>query len=69
MKYSKVKKIMSIIIIALGAIALISEISSANKNYYIQSAGLVLLMLGLFLVNATIKSKTDHSTDQYFEEE
>lgn len=69
MNLSKIKKIVSVLFISLGTIALIVEISSENKNYYIQSVGIILLMLGLFMVNTKVKSKTEISTQEYFEEE
>ncbi|WP_103867128.1 hypothetical protein [Aquimarina sp. I32.4] len=69
MNYSKVKKKVSILFILIGAIAIISEISSNEKNYYIQSAGLVFLMLGIFWVNTNVKSKTEVNSEQYIEEE
>jgi general stress protein CsbA len=53
----------------IGAIALISEISSITKNYYIQSIGVVFLMLGVFLINTNVKSKTKIDSDPYHEEE
>ncbi len=69
MKKKNIKKVVSLFIIIVGAVALISEISSEVKNYYIQSAGLILLMLGLFLVNSKIESKVEPSSDEFFEEE
>ncbi|WP_062055152.1 hypothetical protein [Aquimarina longa] len=69
MNYIKIKKIVSVLFICIGAIAILSEFSLNNKNYYIKSAGLIFLMLGLFMVNATIKSKINSNPDQHFEEE
>ena len=69
MNYRRVKKIMSILLVMIGAIALISEISSITKNYYIQSIGVVFLMLGVFLINTNVKSKTKIDSDPYHEEE
>ncbi len=69
MNYLKIKKVGSILLICIGAILLISQIATSVKNYYIQSIGIVLLMLGIFLVNTSIKSKTKVDTDQYLEEE
>ncbi len=69
MNRNKLKKVGSFLLISTGAIALVSEMYSVNKNYYIQSCGLVVLMLGLFLVNSKLKSKTENSTEEYFEEE
>ncbi len=69
MNNDKIKRLGSVLFVLVGAAALISEISSANKNYYIQIVGVLLLMLGLFLINSKVKSKTAHDTDQYFEEE
>ena len=69
MNYSKIKKIVSILFIVIGAIAVISEISSTSKNYYIQSVGVIFLMAGVFLINTNVKSKTEINSDQYVEEE
>ncbi|MEW7292776.1 hypothetical protein [Aquimarina sp. 2304DJ70-9] len=69
MKGENVKKIISIVSIITGAVALISEISSENKNYYIQSIGVILLMIGLFLITSKIESKTESNPDRNFEEE
>ncbi|PKV51687.1 hypothetical protein ATE84_3779 [Aquimarina sp. MAR_2010_214] len=69
MNYSKIKKIISILLVVIGAIAIISEISSVTKNYYVQSVGVVFLMLGVFLVNTNVKSKTKIDSDPYLEEE
>ena len=60
MNYGRIKKISSILLIVTGAIALISEIASSQKNYYIQSIGVVLLMLGLFIVNSGLSSKSEN---------
>lgn len=69
MNYNKIKKIGSILFIIIGAIAVISEISSTSKNYYIQSVGVIFLMAGVFLINTNVKSKTEINSDQYVEEE
>ncbi|GAA4277967.1 hypothetical protein [Aquimarina mytili] len=69
MKQERVKKIISLLSISIGAIALISEISSKNKNYYIQSIGVVPLMIGLFLLNSKIESKKEIDIDKNVEEE
>ncbi len=69
MNYPKFKKIGSICLIGVGAIFMVSEIYSIQKNYYVQSIGVVLLMLGVFLINTNVKSKTKFGSDQSFEEE
>ncbi|WP_449371664.1 hypothetical protein [Aquimarina aggregata] len=69
MNYSKMKKITSVVLIAIGAIALLSEIATSTKNYYIQIVGVIALMLGVFMVNSKVNSKTKHVQDEYFEEE
>ncbi|WP_025740180.1 hypothetical protein [Aquimarina pacifica] len=63
------KKGVRLFLIILGAIALISEISSIEKNYYIQSIGVVLLMLGVFLVNTKVKPKEERISNSFVEEE
>lgn len=69
MNYLKLKRIGSILLICIGAVLLISEIASSVKNYYLQSIGLVLLMIGVFFVNTNVKSKLKPNENQYFEEE
>ncbi|WP_299443567.1 hypothetical protein [uncultured Aquimarina sp.] len=61
------KKIISFLLIATGAILLISEIGSATKNYYMQSGGIVLLMTGLFLVNTSLSSRFTESNEDTHE--
>ncbi len=65
----KIKKVASVLMIMIGAIALISEIGAEIKNYYIQSIGVVLLMLGLFLINSGLSSKTTLDSKKHIEEE
>ncbi len=69
MRLMKIKKVVSILLILIGGIALISEIASRNKNYYVQTIGIVALMTGLFIVNTKVKSKADLPSKEYFEEE
>ncbi|MCK8524098.1 hypothetical protein M0D21_21145 [Aquimarina sp. D1M17] len=71
MNYDRIKKIISILFIVGGGLALITEIAAAQKNYYIQSIGLILLMFGLFLVNSKLPSKFNENPaeNQYDEEE
>ncbi|MDY8138975.1 hypothetical protein [Aquimarina sp. 2201CG5-10] len=59
MNYKKVKKAISIILIIAGAVALITEIATAKKNYYMQSVGVVCLMIGLFMINSGLSSRHD----------
>ncbi len=66
---AKLKRVLSLLLILMGAIALISEIASTQKNYYIQSIGVVLLMLGLFMVNTKLSSKSEVEQEEYLEEE
>lgn len=66
---SNLLKYASILSIVIGAALLIYEISVTQKNYYLQSIGLVFLMIGVFLVNAKVPSKNtkelnDSSIDQ-----
>ncbi len=69
MNYNGIKKIGSVLLIVIGAVALTYEIYATNKNYYVQSAGLVMLMFGLFLVNSTIKPKAEFTQENNTEEE
>ncbi|WP_103067952.1 hypothetical protein [Aquimarina sediminis] len=69
MNYSKIKKVSSILFIVFGAMALMSEIYAVDKNYYVQSVGLIFLMLGVFLINTKVTSKARVNSDQNFEEE
>jgi len=65
----KKKKILTRLSIIVGVVLLIIEISSKEKNYYLQSIGIVLLMLGLFMVNATLASRTEMKEDEFLDEE
>lgn len=69
MDFMKIKKVLRILLILIGSIALISEIASRNKNYYVQAIGITFLMTGLFIVNTKVKSKADIPSQEYFEEE
>jgi len=69
MNYEKTKRILRVLFIIVGGTAIISETFFEDKNYYIQSIGIVLLMLGLFMVTTTVKSKKDIESDSYLEEE
>ncbi len=69
MDFSKIKKIGSILLILVGGTALIIEIASETKNYYLQSTGVILLMFGLFMVNSKVTSKTKVDSQEYLEEE
>lgn len=69
MNYEKIKKIIRVLFIIVGGTAIISETFFEEKNYYIQSIGIVFLMMGLFMVTTTIKSKKDIESDSYLEEE
>ncbi len=69
MSFNKVKKGIKLLLIISGAIVLISEIYATEKNYYLQSFGVICLMLGVFLVNTTVTHKVEHTTNRDFEEE
>ncbi|MEB3347933.1 hypothetical protein U6A24_20830 [Aquimarina gracilis] len=69
MNLSRIKKTLSLLSIFMGGALLIIEISSEEKNYYLQTIGLVMLMVGLFMVNSRVKSKTEITSQEYFEEE
>jgi len=64
-----IKKIIRLFLIGVGAIALVSELFSKTKNYYIQILGLVFLMVGLFWLNTKITSKTKEQGTTVLEEE
>ncbi len=57
MNFSKLKKIGSVFLIIIGVVALISELASSEKNYYVQSIGFVCLMIGLYTINSKLESK------------
>ncbi|GGX32681.1 hypothetical protein [Aquimarina muelleri] len=69
MNYEKTKKIIRVLFIIVGGTAIISETFFEDKNYYIQSIGIVLLMMGLFMVTTTVKSKKNIESDPSLEEE
>ena len=57
MNKTKLKKICSIILIIVGAVVLIIELAASTKNYYMQSFGIICLMVGLFVTNTGVSSK------------
>jgi len=69
----KLKKIVSILLILGGGILLIIELTATKKNYYVQTAGIICLMSGVFLVNTNVSSKsindTQDTSENYQEEE
>ncbi|AXT55711.1 hypothetical protein D1815_08095 [Aquimarina sp. AD1] len=60
----KLKKIISFLLILIGAFLLISEIASAKKNYYLQAGGIICLMSGVFLINAKVTSRFPENTTE-----
>lgn len=65
MNKMKLKKIVSILLIVIGALALLTELGSSQKNYYTQSVGIICLMLGLFLVNSGLSSRSVQEEAMY----
>ncbi|WP_108803019.1 hypothetical protein [Aquimarina sp. Aq107] len=57
MNILKVKKIISFLLILIGAFLLISEIASTKKDYYLQAGGIICLMSGVFLINTKVTSR------------
>jgi len=69
MNLIKIKKVLILLLILAGAALLIIQIALKEKNYYLQSIGVVSLMLGLFMVNANLTSKTQMVSEEFLEEE
>lgn len=69
----KLRKIASLLLILIGSVLLIIELGAAKKNYYMQSVGIVSLMIGIFSVNTSLSSRSlDTNTverEDYEEEE
>lgn len=61
----KLKKICSLLLITVGAVFLIIEIASSKKNYYLQSAGIVCLMSGIFIINTSVSSRSTNNNVEY----
>ncbi|WP_298320731.1 hypothetical protein [uncultured Aquimarina sp.] len=59
------KKICSLLLITVGAVFLIIEIASSKKNYYLQSAGIVCLMSGIFIINTSVSSRSTNNNVEY----
>ncbi len=57
MRLLHLKKIIRILLLLAGAVLLITELYATTKNYYLQSAGVICVMLALFLLNITIPYK------------
>ncbi|MFL1896419.1 hypothetical protein ACJRPK_12010 [Aquimarina sp. 2-A2] len=64
MKSTSLKTILKTIFIALGIGLLVHQLMAEEKNYYLQSLGVVCLMGGLYMVNATLSSRSEGSTDE-----
>ncbi|TPN82356.1 hypothetical protein [Aquimarina algicola] len=62
MNSNTIKKVGSVLLIITGAIILLTEMYTATKNYYFQSIGIIFLMIGLFLINSNIKSKSEQNS-------
>ena len=62
-------RIIKIILILSGAGILVYEISKSTKDYYLQTIGVILLMVGLFLVNKKIPHKDSNINTENFENE
>ncbi len=69
MNGTKLKRIGSTLLIVVGGSALLYELASTTKNYYVQSIGIVCLMGGLFLMNTTLTSRTTDTETNFFEQE
>lgn len=69
MNSKRIIKAICFILIMAGAIILIKEIGSTQKNYYLQSAGLISLMLGLFVLNSKLVSRFEKVGREALEEE
>ena len=64
-----VLRIIKIILILSGAGILVYEISKSTKDYYLQAIGVILLMVGLFLVNKKIPHKDSNVNTEDFKNE
>ena len=64
-----VLRIIKIILILSGAGILVYEISKSTKDYYLQAIGVILLMVGLFMVNKKIPHKDSNVNTEDFKNE
>ena len=64
-----VLRIIKIILILSGAGILVYEISKSTKDYYLQAIGVILLMVGLFMVNKKIPHKDSNVNTENFKNE
>ena len=62
-------RIIKIILILSGAGILVYEISKSTKDYYLQAIGVILLMVGLFMVNKKIPHKDSNVNTEDFKNE
>ncbi|OED43522.1 hypothetical protein AB832_02530 [Flavobacteriaceae bacterium (ex Bugula neritina AB1)] len=58
MNKEKLKKYIRLLLILIGVVALLSEIGTTTKNYYIQSIGVICLMIGAFFINTKLISRS-----------
>ncbi len=52
-------RIITILLIIIGAGMLIVQMAVTVKNYYIQSIGIVLLMLGVYMLSLKTKKRIE----------
>ncbi|WP_148783817.1 hypothetical protein [Aquimarina intermedia] len=64
MKSTSFKTILKTSCIAIGIGILVHQLMAEEKNYYLQSLGVVCLMGGLYMVNTTLSSRSEGSTDE-----
>lgn len=66
MEKRKIKRLLSIALLTLGAVLLIMELAELSQSYYIQSIGLISLMSGIFLLNTRIQPKKNSAEEEGF---
>ena len=61
------KRKFALLSLLTGAVLLVLQIASTNNNYYLQSMGVLFLMIGIYSLTTTIR-KTESTENQITDE-
>uniref|UniRef100_UPI00406BCF32 hypothetical protein n=1 Tax=Aquimarina rhodophyticola TaxID=3342246 RepID=UPI00406BCF32 len=64
MKSVYIKSVLKVICICIGITLLVYELIVEEKNYYVQSVGIICLMGGMYMVNAGLTSRSQSKDNQ-----
>lgn len=64
MKNTYLKPVLKVVCISIGIILLVYQLMVEEKNYYLQSLGVICLMGGMYMVNAGLTSRSQANDDE-----